>query len=572
MSTEAALLRTIRETPDDDTARLVYADLVEEEGDPARGEFIRVQVALANISETDPARRALEDREHELLAEHESRWLGVPTDSDGLTAWQFVRGFVDDVSATPNFMQNEGSDLCAVNPVHRWRVQSSQQDMPADLLEAGRRPWFSRLETVDLTGWYSTIGELEHFLTRSDFARLRELDITSRPGLDDLPGILGRTGFREQLKVLRVGEIFAGIGDGLDAPSLIRVLAPTRLTELSLRACNLTTDDVRDLLDADCCRELTALNVRDNQISPDGWDAFRAAKCRLRSLDLSGTPLGAISLEDVLRQQSLSELRVLNLNRCGSAMANIRALATSRFWTQAEELRMQAGTIPENSLEPLFTSTGSPALRTLDVSRNYFRAIGVAGLCKARWAGSLTSLDLTANYLTDDALRAIAGCDRFRQLRTLNLAVNNNYDQTGAEPGDQITDVGLRALAESPHLANLRHLNLSDVEFSPAGLTSVLDGQHWRLTELWMGQTTMLQPESIRLLAASPALARLRRVVLNCSYSDFRGALMPLAESEFLSPLCELHIHGCSPDAETLAALHARLGRRVRDLGRRFQA
>src|SRR5206468_3187112 len=32
----------------------------------------------------------------------------------------------------------------------------------------------------------------------------------------------------------------------------------------------------------------------------------------------------------------LSELRVLSLNRCGSAMANIRALAGSQFWTQTE--------------------------------------------------------------------------------------------------------------------------------------------------------------------------------------------------------------------------------------------
>src|SRR5947209_1020685 len=117
MSTEAALLRTIRETPEDDTVRLVYADLVEEEGDPARGEFIRVQIALANTPETDPERRALEDREHDLLAENEDRWLGVPRDSDGLVRWQFVRGFVDDVSATPSFMLNEGTDLCAANPV-----------------------------------------------------------------------------------------------------------------------------------------------------------------------------------------------------------------------------------------------------------------------------------------------------------------------------------------------------------------------------------------------------------------------------------------------------------------------
>jgi len=463
MSTEAALLRAIRETPEDDTARLVYADLVEEEGDPDRGEFIRVQIALANTPETDPARRALEDREHELLAEHESRWLGVPTDSDGLTAWQFVRGFVDDVSATPNFMLNEGSDLCAVNPVRRWRVQSSQQEMPEDLLEAGRRSWFSRLEAINLTDWFQSIGELERFLTRSDFARLRELDLTDCHGFDDLPEILDRTDFRGRLKVLRIGG--GHIGTFLDTQMLARVLTPSQLTELSVRSCGLDAADARRLLSSECCQELTILDISDNHIAPDAWDTFRDSKCRLRSLDLSGTPLGAISLEDVLRQDSLSELRVLNLNRCGSAMANIRALSASRYWAQAEELRMRGGTIPEHSLDPLFTSVGSPNLRVLDMGENYFRDVGVAGLCNAKWADSLTWLDLSQNYLTDRALYSLAESDRSQNLRTLNLAFNNNYDQPGADYDDRITDTGLRALVESPHLTNLRNLDLRGIRF-----------------------------------------------------------------------------------------------------------
>jgi uncharacterized protein (TIGR02996 family) len=41
------LLDTILASPDDDTARLVYADLLQEEGDEDRAEFIRIQVELA---------------------------------------------------------------------------------------------------------------------------------------------------------------------------------------------------------------------------------------------------------------------------------------------------------------------------------------------------------------------------------------------------------------------------------------------------------------------------------------------------------------------------------------------
>ncbi|VTT97356.1 Repeat-companion domain protein OS=Isosphaera pallida (strain ATCC 43644 / DSM 9630 / IS1B) GN=Isop_0391 PE=4 SV=1: LRR_6: LRR_6: LRR_6 [Gemmataceae bacterium] len=465
MSTEAALLRAIRDCPDDDTPRLVYADLVEEDGDAARGEFIRVQVALARTPETDPARNALEDREHELLAENEARWLGVPPETDGLLFWRFARGFVEEVSATPSFMLNEGSDLCAANPVRRWRVGSSQGDMAEDLIEAGRRGWFARLEALDLSGWFQAIGEMERFLTRSDFERLRELDLSDCGGLDDLGVVLERSALREQLRVLRAGASY-GVGTALDAAHLSRALAPTRLVELSVPGCFLSADDVRRLLASDCCRELSSLNIRDNHIEPNAWDAFQAAECRLRSLDLSGTPLGAISLDDVLRQESLSELRVLHLNRCGSAMANMHALASSRFWTQAEVLQMQDGTIPERSLEPLFRSAGSPNLRVLDVGGNYFREDGVRGLCGAKWAGSLTTLNLSRNYLTNEAARLIAGCERFTQLRSLDLSYNNRHDQPDADPGDQITDAGLWAIIESPHLTNLRHLDVTGLQFT----------------------------------------------------------------------------------------------------------
>jgi Ran GTPase-activating protein (RanGAP) involved in mRNA processing and transport len=541
----------------------VFADFVEEEGDPARGEFIRVQVALARTPEHDPARRALEDREHALLAEHEARWLGVAPDADGLHEWHFERGFVHEVAATPSFMLDEGADLCADHPVLRWRVQSSQGDLPEDLREAGQRPWFGRLEAIDLAGWYTTIGELERFLTRSGFARLRELDLTDRPGLDELPAILERAPFREQLKILRCGGGYPGEAGRLDCWDLVAALAPTQLAELTAAGCELTSGDVRALLEAKCCRELASLDIRDNHIEPDGWDAFRGVRCRLRELDLSGTPLGGISLDSVLRQDSLSQLRVLEMNRCGSAMTNIRALAASPFWTQAEELRMQGGTIPEHSLDPLFASGGPPGLRVLDVSENYFRDAGVRRLCEAKWAESLTWLGLTRNYLTDEALRLIAGNPGFARLRTLHLAFNSNAHQEGADVNDRITDAGLVALTESPHLVNLRTLSFGFTDITAVGIEALVNAPHLRLTGLGLAGCR-IPGRVIRLLADSPALARLEWLDLSDNHGTLDGdALMPLAESEYLSPLCELNIVRCFADDDTREAFRHRLGRRL---------
>jgi uncharacterized protein (TIGR02996 family) len=54
-----AFLRAIFDAPGDDTPRLLYADFLDENGDPARAELIRVQCELARIPDgSDPFRQA----------------------------------------------------------------------------------------------------------------------------------------------------------------------------------------------------------------------------------------------------------------------------------------------------------------------------------------------------------------------------------------------------------------------------------------------------------------------------------------------------------------------------------
>jgi hypothetical protein len=354
-----------------------------------------------------------------------------------------------------------------------------------------------------------------------------------------------------------------GEGGRLDVSELVRALGrDCRLDEIDAPFTFLTAADLRDLLAADCCRELASLSVRDNQIAPDGWDAFRAARCRPRELDISSTPLGAISLDRLLGCASMSELRRLHMNRCGSAMANIRALAASRFWTQAEELRMQQGSIPEMSLEPLFKAAGPPALRVLDVAENWIRDAGVAQLCDAPWAGSLAYLDLSQNYLTDEALRAIARSGRFKNLRTLHLNFNSVYHQDGAEPDESVTDAGLRALADCRDLANLRILSVSGTRITSAGVDVVVNGPHWRLTGLQLAQC-QLRPSVIEVLASSSRLARLEMLDLSLNDEIDIDDLEPLAESEYLSPQTVLNIRGINGIGPVRTALRQRLGSRL---------
>ena len=404
---ETALLRAIRDTPDDDLPRLALADWLDENGVPERAEFLRVQVELSRLPADDPRRPALEDREHERLAENEAHWLGDLAAADGLHEWEFERGFLTEIAATPSCMSEHGPAVFATNPVRRWQVMSSDLDMSQDLIAAGRSSWVRRLEAIDLTGWYESIGEMERFLTRSDFERLRELDVTGRSGLDDLPDILGRSPFRASLTALRCGGGYAGEVGRLDAVDLVRSLEPTRLTELSVPGTLLTAPDLRTILAAPCFRELTNLDIRGQRFEADAWDGFLASNCRLRDLDISGTPISGTALENLLGCASLEELRSLDLSRCGLDVAGATAVERSLFWQQAEELRVGFGA-GQNALPPLFESAGSPALHTLDMYGNQLGDTGVAALCASAWAGRLRWLSLASNDLTDEGLRTLA--------------------------------------------------------------------------------------------------------------------------------------------------------------------
>jgi uncharacterized protein (TIGR02996 family) len=92
MTQDEVFIQAVLAAPDDDTPRLVYADFLEEHGEPERAEFIRVQCQLAHLPQGDSQRAELEARERVLLAEHEADWLG-PLASP-LLHWRFRRGFV----------------------------------------------------------------------------------------------------------------------------------------------------------------------------------------------------------------------------------------------------------------------------------------------------------------------------------------------------------------------------------------------------------------------------------------------------------------------------------------------
>src|SRR5687768_1094845 len=137
MSDRDALLRAIIDNPDDDAPRLVYADWLDEHGDPDLAEFIRLQIEIEALrrpdTDLDRWRRATIDRhlnrpvpddfpadlhryaelarrERELDEVHRWRWLaplaGVADYSSHLHV-TFRRGLAEEVEiATSAFIES----------------------------------------------------------------------------------------------------------------------------------------------------------------------------------------------------------------------------------------------------------------------------------------------------------------------------------------------------------------------------------------------------------------------------------------------------------------------------------
>lgn len=122
---DATFLAAIRDAPDEAGPRLVYADWLDEHGQPERAEFIRVQVELAAHPHGDNPLTAnnrvwhLRCRERELLKGNWGKWYGFPIQFFSLraTRFDFRRGFVETVTCAAIDWLAHGKAVLQAQPV-----------------------------------------------------------------------------------------------------------------------------------------------------------------------------------------------------------------------------------------------------------------------------------------------------------------------------------------------------------------------------------------------------------------------------------------------------------------------
>lgn len=117
MSIDDEFIQTIIANPDDDTPRLIYADWLEEQGDP-RGEFIRIQRELAKMTEDDPRRWNLELRQGRLMRRYGWQWWFEPFNPSHKPPI-FRRGFAEEVLLGATQFLERPSEYFAAYPLLR---------------------------------------------------------------------------------------------------------------------------------------------------------------------------------------------------------------------------------------------------------------------------------------------------------------------------------------------------------------------------------------------------------------------------------------------------------------------
>ena len=280
MNEREALLAAIQTHPEEDTPRLVFADWVQEFGDEATAEFIRVQVALARTPERDPTAVELRRRESELLAAYRALWVGTRASIAPIDAWEFERGFV----AGLNLARKElGATGVAALVASRHLANISTLDLSFNLIGAAGESGVEALANSPFLAHLMTLNLNNNAICAAGVEAL-----AASPYLDNLT-------------TLNLENNAIGTYSLLDAGMSALAASPlmTKLTSLDLDGNTIGTAGVAAFASSLWVTKLTKLNLRRNLIRASGAEALAQSRhlANLSILDLCTNSLGAAGVE-----------------------------------------------------------------------------------------------------------------------------------------------------------------------------------------------------------------------------------------------------------------------------------
>jgi uncharacterized protein (TIGR02996 family) len=321
MTEEQAFLQAIIEAPDDDVPRLIFADWLDDHGQPDRGDLIRVQCELARLPADDPRVGPLTNRLRRLLRRaNRTAWELARPDFAG--RGPFVRGFLMPSLKEPvaNFIARRPEDF---GPFPLWRVTlTGLANVPdrtervvelaasANLLRAGELSLTANAIGLDGANALATCPYLKHVTTLS----LRR----NWMGADGLQALA------ESAAWPRVTHLDLGGNSLEDEAGAILARAPflVNLIELDLEKNALRDGAIQVFSRSPLVSRLRSLLLHENYVGDGGASALaRAPWARgLKVLALANqlSDVGAVVLAGAPHLDGLERLVVANNHRLGA--------------------------------------------------------------------------------------------------------------------------------------------------------------------------------------------------------------------------------------------------------------
>jgi uncharacterized protein (TIGR02996 family) len=443
---EQALVRAVRDCPDDDTPRLRYAAWLEQRGDP-RGLLIRVQCGLQAGPAGDEEEDALREQQRLLLEQHGPQWL-APVERLGLGAPRFQRGFLEQGEIATAALVDHAERLFQFAPLlHQLALRWAWVDVE----RLARCPSLARVRSLDLSNHAqgSRLGaeRLAKLLDSPYLGGLQALNLSYNPVGQDGIKVLAGSPSLAGLTVLTLtfcGLSNAGVADLAASAHLVG------LRTLSLSG-NITALGIRALAEAGPLCRLTGLNLWGCQLGDEGAQVLASSSklAGLTSLALGSTGLGDEGAKALAYSAWLGRLETLVLSHNPIGDAGLTALAASGNLARLTTLRLREVRASATALRTLLSSPHLDNLRTLDLDAHTLGAGAVHALLDGSVVERLTDLSLSLHGLGDEAVELLAASPRLGSLRKLHLG------------GFTLGEVGAEALLSSPYLGRLRWLRVA---------------------------------------------------------------------------------------------------------------
>jgi uncharacterized protein (TIGR02996 family) len=365
MTNEEALLRAIRSDPNDELARLALADYLDDNGDPQRAEFVRLQLQLFNGIEDPVARSQVRQRETKLLVDNVKNWLG-PFASALPQVWRYERGTA--VVTLPADLQVKLSTMSG-----KWHAHAAE--------------WFPRGWVLDL-----------HLSGKGDLGLLLE-----QPWLD-------------RISRLRFEKV--ALDDGaLDALAACESLGG--LYSLGLVSCGMT-GRVERLIDSPHLGSLKALDLSDNKLKTADVESVRKAFPELHRLNLSRNEMKRPAIDALLNNWP-EGLVSLQLAGCGLDPDLIKRLCASPRLAGLQELNLSGNYMRESGAGHLARCEHLTNLRRLGLRNSGISGSGAASLASSGPLKTLQMLDVF------DSGAGRSGLDRLKD--SFGPALRNRLDE-----------------------------------------------------------------------------------------------------------------------------------------------